>query len=426
MAVNRVRTGQKVEMLWNCSYCGSTKILARNKACPNCGRARIGGAYLGDNPKERILSEEDKKLFTGKADWYCDYCDSMNPSNAETCMYCGSAREESKKGYSDRKREQIAKGEIPIEKNVILPSKKTEQKEECSYKASSSVSKKVVQNDTEDFVYSAFGNSFCHEENLSLKKRQKNSFKNPFSSFNMKQVLLTLVVFIACTLSIWGIVYACMPKSDTITVESISWERNIETEIEKTFSESGWTLPVGARLLYSQQEWHHDDKVIDHYEDVEITKYNYEKVGERTWTEYEENEDGTADIIKCSEDVYDYVPYQTTESQPVYKKVPVFQTKYYYEIDKYVHNRNLKTSGQDKDVYWSNKSLVTKERENRRTERYFVSAYNENNELKKYTLDYSVWKDVEIGETFKVKVHLGGKVDIVDEDGNVISSLENE
>ena len=141
-------------------------------------------------------------------------------------------------------------------------------------------------------------------------------------------------------------------------------------------------------------------------------------------TEYEENEDGTADVINCSEDVYDYVPYQTTESQPVYKKVPVFQTKYYYDIDRYVHNRNLKTSGKDKEVYWSNESLFIKERESRRTENYYITAYNEKEELKTYTLDYSIWKDIEIGDVFNVKVHLGGHIEILDEDGNIISNIK--
>lgn len=414
MAVKRVRTGEKVEMLWDCPYCGSTKILARNKNCPNCGRARTGGAYLGNNPNERILSEEDKKLFTGKADWHCDYCDSMNPSNAKTCIYCGSPKGESKKGYLDRKMEQIQKGEIPVEDNVILHPKKEEQKIE-SYKDS------IMQ----ESLFQSTDNSYhnTNEDSISLKNT-KNYFKNISNLWNLKTILISIAIFITCGLSLFGIVYACIPKNDTITIESISWERNIETEIEKTFSESGWTLPIGARLRYSQKEWHHDDEVIDHYEDVEVTKYNYEKVGTREWTEYEENEDGTADVINCSEDVYDYVPYQTTESQPVYKKVPVFQTKYYYDIDRYVHNRNLKTSGKDKEVYWSNESLFIKERESRRTENYYVTAYNEKEELKTYTLDYSIWKDIEIGDVFNVKVHLGGHIEILDEDGNIISNIK--
>ncbi len=411
MAVRRVNTDKKVENLWNCPYCGTTKILGRHKSCPKCGRSRMGGTYVGDNPEERILSEEDKALFTGKADWYCDYCGSMNPSNVKTCVNCGSPKGESKKDYFDRKREQVESGELPKEDNVILPSE-TNDEEDNSYPQDTNSSD------------SYFGNYYSSSNDYysTLSENKKNKRLN-FSSINLNNILLGLAIFIACGLSIFGIVYACMPKTDTITVQGISWERNIETEVEKTFSESDWTLPANARLLYTNEEWHHDDKVIDHYEDVEVTKYSYEVVGERTWTEYQDNGDSTSDVIQCSEDVYDYVPYQTTESQPVYKNVPVYQTKYYYEIDRYVHNRNLRTSGTDKDVYWSDEPLYFDEREGIRTQTYSITALNENEELKTYTLDYSIWKDVEIGDTFKVKVHLGNRIEILDDEGNVINNL---
>lgn len=157
---------------------------------------------------------------------------------------------------------------------------------------------------------------------------------------------------------------------------------------------------------------------------VEVTEYKYEKVGERTWTEYEQNGDGTADIINCSEDIYDNVPYTHMESQPVYRDVPVYQTKYYYDIDRWVYNRTLTTGGNDHDVYWSEEPLLDDEREKGRNESYSITAVNKKEETKTYTLDYSIWKDVEVGDTFNVKVHMGDRIEILDDEGNVIQSLE--
>lgn len=363
------------------------------------------------------MSEEDKKLFTGKADWYCEYCDSMNPSNTDTCLNCGSPKGESKKDYFDRKREQIAKGEIKKEQNVVFPKEELKEITSKTFESPKSSSYEDNLYNSDSCATSQYANSYNYSSSNNKKKID-------FSFLNLKAILISIAIFIACGLSLFGIVYACMPKNDTITVQSISWERNIETEIEKTFSESGWTLPAGARLRYTNQEWHHDDKVIDHYETVEVTKYNYEKVGERTWVEYEENGDGTSDIINCSEDIYDYVPYTTTEKEPIYKNVPVYQTKYYYDIDRYVHSRDLRTWGNDKKVYWSDESLFSKERERIRTETYSITALNEKGEIKTYTLSYSIWKDVEIGDTFEVKVHLGNRIEILDDEGNIIQSLK--
>lgn len=414
MAVRRVNTGQKVELQWDCPYCGTTKILARHKSCPNCGRSRMGGTYLGDNPNARILSEEDKKLFTGEPDWYCDYCDAMNPSNLDTCRNCGSPRGESKKDYFDVQREQIQKGELPQESNLTVPQ---------------SVTDRFARKDVEKAEkVESYNRTDSYKRTERTDKETYSPLDSPkpfnFSSFNLKSILISLAIFIACGLSIFSIVYACMPKNDTITVQSLAWERNIDTQVEKTFFENDWTLPIGARLRYTNEEFHHNDKVIDHYEMVEVTEYKYEKVGERTWTEYEQNGDGTADVINCSEDIYENVPYTHMESQPVYKDVPVYQTKYYYDIDRWVHNRTLTTGGNDHNVYWSEEPLLNDEREGGRNESYSITAINKKEETKTYTLDYSIWKDVEAGDTFNVKVHMGDRIEILDDEGNVIQSLE--
>lgn len=410
MATRRVNTGQKVELLWNCAYCETKKILARHKNCPNCGRSREGGAYLGDNPNSRILSKEDEKAFTGKPDWHCEYCGSMNPSNINTCRNCGSSRDESTRDYFDVQREQIKNGELPPELKLTNPQE---------------VTSRLTREDTEQKKEEQ---TKTHESNDTTEETTRvshptNLFK--LSHFkNIKAILISLVIFIACGLSIFGIVCACAPKNDTITVQSLAWERNIYTEIEKTVFENNWNLPTGARLRYTKEEFHHNDKVIDHYEMVEVTEYKYEKVGERTWTEYEQNGDGTADVINCSEDIYDNVPYTHMESQPVYKDVPVNQTKYYYDIDKWVYNRTLTTDGNDHNVYWSEESLLTNEREQSRNESYFITAVNKKGEIKTYTLDYQVWKGVKIGDTFNVKVHMTGKIEILDDNGNILKDIK--
>lgn len=410
------KTGVKVEMLWDCPYCSTKKILGRYKNCPNCGKTRDIGTYIED-VENHILSEQDKKIF---------------------------------KRIETLKRKEKTKNEVDYNSNSPLTdSYISSTSNEIETKVKAKLDKKTssnftTHNEVDDLLKKDVNESSSNEETPILKQIKKvdktveskqndvrdesdltkslRKYKNAFlNHFSIKNVLFITLILICSSFLLTIIVKALMPKEEVLEVQSIKWERNIDIEIEKTFFESGWTMPYGARLLYTNREWHHDEQVVDHYETRTVTKQKYEKVGTNVWYSYEDNGDGTADQVAHEDDVYGYVDYQTTEQVPIMKTVPVYQTKYYYEIDRYVHNRNVYSTGCDHNVYWGEVILDNKEREGIRNETYIINAYNSNNELKKYHLDYSAWESINSGDRIYAKVHITGYIELLNNSGNKLN-----
>lgn len=76
------------QMLWDCAYCGTDKLLGLNhRFCPNCGAPQ-------DTTRRYFPSEEDmvaveNHTFVG-ADVICPACETANAAKAEFCQQCGS------------------------------------------------------------------------------------------------------------------------------------------------------------------------------------------------------------------------------------------------------------------------------------------------------------------------------------------------
>ena len=80
------------EMLWDCQYCGTTKLLGKtHRFCPNCGAAQ--------DPRSRYYpSEEDKvavedHTFVG-VDVTCSVCNTLNNGDSHFCQNCGASLDE--------------------------------------------------------------------------------------------------------------------------------------------------------------------------------------------------------------------------------------------------------------------------------------------------------------------------------------------
>lgn len=76
------------EMLWDCKYCGTEKLLGKtHKFCPVCGAQQ--------DPEWRYYPSDEEKVavndhvFVG-ADKICPNCSSLNVADAEFCTRCGA------------------------------------------------------------------------------------------------------------------------------------------------------------------------------------------------------------------------------------------------------------------------------------------------------------------------------------------------
>ncbi len=332
---------------WDCPSCGSTGIPGTTYDCPNCGRQR------GKETKFYMKEGEVKYIQGHKvqgADWYCEFCGALNSAGKTVCENCGSQKSESKDDYFSLKQPK------PEQTNNVVNN---------------------TQNTGSD---------------NTTKSRSK---------------ILWVVGFIILFLIVQNMITKFMnkPRDYKFDVQEMTWENNIDIEENRTFHESDWYLPGGARLDHTSYELRTYESVLDHYESVQKSREVPD--GGHYETSYSDNGDGT--FTEESTYVTDYTTEYYYEDEPVYRQEPVYDTKYYYDIDKWVYDRTETITGKDKKPYWPEINLTDKEREGDRYSsytmkgvRYYKSFGKSKKKEETYTIQESWWKDIEVGQTLSL------------------------
>jgi ribosomal protein L40E len=84
----RVYDEGSYQMLWDCGYCGTDKLLGlTHRFCPNCGASQDTKRRYFPSEEDMVAVENHK--FVG-ADVICPACETANAANAEFCQQCGS------------------------------------------------------------------------------------------------------------------------------------------------------------------------------------------------------------------------------------------------------------------------------------------------------------------------------------------------
>lgn len=370
-----------IEGYWDCKYCGTQKISGGTRECPNCGKPRDENTTFDMSGQHHYVAPETAAKVNRNPDWLCSYCDSLNSDDDKTCRSCGAPRTSENLNYFENKK------------------KKQEE------------SKQSIQldgTDEEDSQEERYYNNYSYLNNT-------NSSKAKSKPFNI-EILKYLLIGLLSILAIAGLIYLFIPKDKDITISQMSWERSINIERYQTVEESDWTLPTNARLLYSQSEFSHYEKVIDHYETKTREVAKEKLVGYEDYVVgYEDLGNGYFEEIIDSRPVYETYYETETYEEAVYRDEPVYRTKYYYEIDKWLHERTEKSSGTDKEPYWCEVVLASDERVSSKNEVYYVDGTDENEKSYHYSMSYDEWLSVEIGQKIKVKVSVLGHATLVSE-----------
>ena len=336
---------------WDCPFCNAKHIEGLERDCPNCGRARSKETefYIDENNIEYLTEEEAKTKGKG-ADWLCSYCDSLNSVLDDTCKGCGAQKSESQKDYFQMHEESQVE-------NTANETPKSVQKEK--------------------------------------PKRRRDPSKARWYHW-----LLALIIY---GLPLFLFISFLLPKHVIITVEKTAWEYNISIEKYGVVEESDWTLPDKAKLIKKKKEIHHYDKELDHYETK--TETHEERVLDGYDVSYNRvnNGDGTFSEERVETPRYRTETRTETVEVPVYKDVPVYRTKYYYEIKKWHHHRYVTSSGENEEPYWGEVSLQKNERQGAKTESYKVSGLVDER-IEHYTCKKEIWNQFEIGKDYKIKV----------------------
>ena len=390
---------------WDCPYCGTNDIAGDVYDCPNCGKARDDDIVFHPNPHSgnhqprRYVSPNSDayRRATAGPDWTCSYCDSNNPANIQVCRKCGHSKDESDKNYFEHH---------PERHNVIIP---------VSHEAGDD---QIRKNDDDDDDDDSYPLSISPPTSIKPYNRHQQSRRRridfPLRDIDTPRISpprKEVSIFAIIAIIFIGIIFLLVPKERTITVTDIDWERSIAVEEYRTVRESDWYVPSGGRVVYTQSEIHHYDHVLDHYESVTktrqvITGSHEEVVGYRDL--------GNGHFEEITRTVYDYGTETYTEMEPRYVDVPVYQTKYYYDIERWVYDHTVTAKAHDKEPYWPEVTLAQNQREGGQRETYGLSAIYKDKESH-YVLDYDPWRYVSIGDELHVKVHVTGYIEILDE-----------
>ena len=326
---------------WDCDYCGADRISGEVKICPNCGKPRGKDiTFYMAGPKKYV---EDPDKVNKNPDWLCPYCNTLNPDDNKFCSACGAAREESEQNYFENKEAE---------------KKKKEQREEAD------------------------------------RREQELQYGGTRSSGRSRLPLLAGLIALAAIF-----VFLIMPKVRGIHVDSKTWERSVSIERYQEVEESGWELPEGAWDVTSREEIFTYQSVLDHYEtrtrEVEEEVFD----GYDVTTEYKDLGNGMFEEVEVKTPRYRTEYHTETYEEPVYVSIPVYKTKYYYKIMRWLYDRDEKTSGADNEPYYADLDLPDDEREAGRSEHYWIISGDN-----QYVISYDLWKQIETGSNIKVSV----------------------
>ena len=320
--------GRVVMGYWDCPVCGNKGIAGNVMNCPSCGRARGDVKFYMKNSAEQsvrekndrkdieYLNQEQAEEIGKNPDWYCSFCNSLNRDSAAFCSNCGATRESSESNYFD----QLKKREA------------------------AEAAEKAAQPQT------------------PAKKKSR------------LPMLILIAVLIAAVVGFMN----GRSTQGNLEVTAVAWTRSVPVERNIEYTETGWSIPSGGTEISRSEEIHHYDQVLDHYEDVQVQRSRQVLDHYETYYTYSDNGNGSFSEVEHQRPVYTTEYYTETESRPVYRSEPRYQTKYTYTIWRWTPVRDAVVSGTDHETYWPEPELAENERVgDAREERYTFTVVNE-------------------------------------------------
>ncbi len=340
-----------LEGLWDCPYCQAKAIGGLTKHCPCCGHPQDDDIKFYLGEEKKYLDEDLAAQYGQGADWVCPFCNSLNRVHFEYCHNCAAPKDAMEKDYFSAK--ETSKAEQP---------KKPEDKPQSAQQ--------------------------------TPKKRKV-----------LRYVLLALLAVIL--IAFW-------PRTYSATVSTAEWAREIDIEAYRTVQESDWSVPSGGRVYDQKTEFSHYVQVLDHYETRtrRVSEQVYD--GEDHHTSYSDNGDGT-----FTEKSYSTPRYRTewrteTYEAPVYRDKPIYATKYYYEIEKWVVDRTAAAKEADSTPYWPDYTLAKNERAGATREVYTLKLHTDKKDYQ-CSLPLSMWEKYSKGDSIKITVVAGEVTKLDDE-----------
>lgn len=399
-----MREGQTREGFWMCP-CGKENR-GRTEHCVSCGRSRDKTTkfYL-ESRGDKKLGEVIKDYKRTGQNWVCDHCGAMNTATVTHCKNCGNERDHEDSKYFDLHPDRMNSLRKPEEFS-------DDDDNTVATGLTSSGRSNNHTDDTDTEYHSDRSDSIFHGTDRGTH------FSLP--SINWSAIMKIIGIVICVALVVIGAIAIFAPKERDLTVETKSWVSRVTVEEYRTVHESDWYVPSGGRITSSYSAIHHYDTVLDHYETVEVARTRTVPDGGH-WVDagWGDNGDGTFTQMETWVQDYRTEIYYETEQRPVYVQEPVYQTKYEYDIERWVFDHYETTRGGDTEPYYAE---VTTDSTHRiggySTELSITASYYSGEEKKteSFSLDYQDWQSLQIGQEVHAKVHFGNRVELIFDD----------
>lgn len=338
---------------WDCPTCGTQMIEGPKTRCPNCSSPRPEDVqfYLPTDA-DIVRDEARKREALAGVDWICGHCRAQNKAKDTTCYSCGNPRD----GLSS---------DVDLETKTYdskdVPRQTQKRREAPDYPA-------------------------------VAKPRKSRAGRTMLIIFVLLAAFFTLTQ---------------LPKSIEVEVTGFQWERSLQMEHYQEVADEAWDLPSGAYHVRRQKAIHHYDQVFSHnetyYENVRV------RVGEERYVCGKiDMGNGYFKDRYCMRPIYD--TRREKRTRPVYDRVPVYRTKYYFDIMRWVERRDhlLRTSGRDHSPVWPQKQYADSEnwRKGKRQGRYYVIVRTPDGEAHKEELKEDNWRSLSEGQKLPAKQSL--------------------
>lgn len=300
------------EQFWNCPACGTQGISAlRQMRCPNCTEPKPAQTETYHTGAE-ITDPVGIALARGAPHWVCDHCWVKNLGDAKVCASCANPRTAEDDTF------------IVRELGTTLPVRPPDSDQSTS-----------------PSVYHASTNPSYHPSGQVLWQATNSNDDAAAPMMHVGGRAITrqqgyvgigILVVILMAIVGWAIFHTSTVEA---RVTGFTWSREVVIEQYQTIHDSGWSAPVDAFNVSTSQR---------------ISGYNpiYETQTEQVThnqTCYRDLGTGATESYDCS--------YTSTESRQVkVGEVPIYDTWYEYDVDRWVHARSIPVSGADRNPFW--------------------------------------------------------------------------
>jgi len=347
---------------WDCPTCGTVGIPGRQVRCEACGNPRPEGIrfYLpGDAPE--VTDAERLVQARAGADWVCEHCGASARATQDHCPGCGAARG----GSPSQRSHEYEMDEVPREGDGARPLRAPPPP----------------------------------------PPKKRRGWKGPAA-----------LVAVVGALVWWN-----SPKDVTATISGKEWSRAVEVQEYRTVAEQDWSVPQGGRQTRSFRAVRDYRRVLDHYETRTRQVSERVQTGTRTYTCGQiDMGNGYFQDKTCTEPEYETRYHTETYEEPVYRREPVYDTKYAYEIERWLPRDTVRERGDAaREPIWPTVAAGENERAGARMERYLLRLTDGEGETYEEEVSAEQFDRYRQGQSVQLRMKRGGggAIQIVEREG---------